>query len=91
MWLDNARHANQMALRLYQGLHALPGVTMARPPQANSVFAHLPDATARTLRAKGWQFYGFIAGGGCRFMCSWDTDPGSVDAFVADVKAALSA
>jgi threonine aldolase len=40
---------------------------------------------------KRWRFYEFIAGGGCRFMCSWDTRPESVDAFAADIRAACAA
>jgi threonine aldolase len=44
------------------------------------------------VQAQGWRFYQFIAGGGCRFMCAWDTTPESVDAFAADlVRACASA
>ena len=58
--------------------------------QANAVFARLPAAAATALRAKGWRFYEFIAGGGCRFMCAWDTTPESVDAFAADIAQAVA-
>ncbi len=85
VWLRNARHANAMAQRLYQGLLKIPSVKVMHPPQANGVFANLPAEAIKALHAKGWKFYEFIAGGGCRFMCAWDTTEASVDAFLADV------
>lgn len=86
VWLRNARHANAMAQRLYEGIRSLPGVRLMHPPQANSVFAFLPKPVIDQLqRERGWRFYDFIAGGGCRLMCAWDTRPESVDAFAADM------
>jgi threonine aldolase len=41
--------------------------------------------TDDALHAKGWKFYQFIAGGGCRFMCAWDTNQASVDALLIDM------
>jgi threonine aldolase len=90
VWLRNARHANAMAQRLYQGLLQLPAITPTHAPQANGVFAHLPEAAVQALHARGWKFYQFIAGGGCRFMCAWDTTEASVDAFLADVRQVLA-
>jgi threonine aldolase len=60
------------------------------PRQANAVFAEVPLPAIEALRAKGWLFYTFIGAGGCRFMCSWDTDPEDVDGLVADLRAALA-
>ena len=89
VWLKNAQHANAMAQRLYSGLQGIAGVQVLHAPQANGVFAQLPPAVVQALYAKGWKFYQFIAGGGCRFMCAWDTQPESVDALLADVRAEL--
>ena len=91
VWLRNASHANAMAQRLYQGLLKLPGVSAAHTPQANGVFAHLPEPAVQAMHAKGWKFYQFIAGGGCRFMCAWDTTEASVDAMLADLREVLAA
>ncbi|APZ42205.1 threonine aldolase family protein [Acidihalobacter ferrooxydans] len=88
-WLANARHANAMARRLYERLQAIPGVEALRAPEANAVFASLPPGTAQRLREQGWSFYEFIAGGGCRFMCAWDTRPESIDAFAVAIAAAV--
>lgn len=89
VWLRNASHANAMAQRLYSGLQRTAGVQTLHAPQANGVFAQLPPAAVDALHARGWKFYQFIAGGGCRFMCAWDTTEASVDALLADVQTVL--
>ena len=76
-----------MAQRLYAGMTQIPGVQVLHAPQANGVFAQLQAPVIAALRAKGWKFYEFIAGGGCRFMCAWDTTEQSVDALLEDLKA----
>ncbi|MCZ7009735.1 hypothetical protein, partial [Salmonella enterica] len=43
------------------------------------------------LRARGWRFYTFIGAGGCRFMCSWDLQPETVEALAADMRAVCAA
>lgn len=85
-WLARAAHANAMADRLYAQLMELPGAKVMFPPQANSVFVELPDATIAALRELGWRFYSFIGKGGCRLMCSWDTSEDDVNRFAADLK-----
>ncbi|MEJ2481243.1 MAG: low specificity L-threonine aldolase [Acidihalobacter sp.] len=88
-WLANARHANAMAGRLQERLRDIPGVSAPRAPEANAVFATLPPGAAQRLREQGWSFYEFIAGGGCRFMCAWDTRAETVDAFAEAVAAVV--
>ena len=85
-WLRHARHANAMAQRLAAGLAALPGARLLFPVEANGVFVALPDQVQQGLRERGWRFYTFIAAGGARFMCAWDTQPESVDALLADLR-----
>ena len=53
--------------------------------------AELPLPAIEALRAKGWRFYTFIGAGGCRFMCSWDLQPQTVEALAADMRAACVA
>ena len=88
-WLRHAAHANAMAARLEDALRELSGVTLLFPRQANGVFAELPRKTIEGLWARGWMFYTFIGAGGCRFMCSWDTQPEDVDALVSDLRTLL--
>jgi len=90
-WLRNGRHANAMAERLEAAVRAIPGVRVVHPRQANAVFAAIPRPAVAALHAAGWHFYDFAAWGGARLMCSWDTTPGDVDGFAADLRAALGA
>jgi threonine aldolase len=89
-WLRHAQHANAMAERLEQSLRAIQEVHIMFPRQANSVFVQMPAALAEALRQRGWWFYTFIGQGGCRLMCSWDTQESDVDDFVADLKTCLT-
>ena len=85
-WLRHARHANAMAQRLAAGLAGIPGARLLFPVEANGVFVALPDEVQQGLRERGWRFYTFIAAGGARLMCAWDTQPESVDALLADLR-----
>jgi threonine aldolase len=100
LWRRNAAHSNAMAARLRAGLEALPGpdddggVRVTRPTEANAVFATMPRAVADRARAVA-RFYDWAGGETpdrveVRLMCSWDTAPETVDAFVAAVSDALA-
>lgn len=89
-WLRHAAHANAMAQRLAAGLAGIPGARLLFPVEANGVFVALPDHVQQGLRQRGWRFYTFIAAGGARLMCAWDTQPESVDALLADLRALSS-
>jgi len=89
VWLKNARHANAMAQRLYGRVKGLDGAQVLFEPQANGVFIELPKAVREGLWAKGWKFYTFIGEGGCRFMCSWDLLPETVDRLADDLQSLL--
>lgn len=90
-WLRHARHANAMAKRLEAGLRGIPGVEINYPVEANAVFAKFPASAQKRLHEIGWKFYtGVITPDESRLMCSWDTTPGDVDAFVADLARLLS-
>lgn len=88
-WLRHAGHANRMAALLAEGLAARPGVRIRHPVQANAVFVDLRAAVAERLQARGWHFYSFLAGGGWRLMCSWDTTVEDVADFLADLDAVV--
>lgn len=86
-WLRHAGHSNAMATRLATGLEGIPGVHLSHPVQSNGVFAKLPRVAEEQLHARGWHFYtGVITPDESRLMCSWDTTPEDVDAFVADLR-----
>ena len=85
--IADARHANAMAQLLHQRIAGIPGVRIMFPTESNAVFAELPIPAIEALRAKGWRFYTFIGAGGCRFMCSWDLQPETVEALAAHADA----
>lgn len=86
LWLANARHANAMAALLAGEAAQVPGVQIARPAQANAVFARLPPAAIAPLQ-KEWPFYVWDAPRHeVRWMCSWDTTEDDVRGFVAALR-----
>lgn len=90
-WLRRAGNANAMAKLLHELIQPIPGVKILFPQQVNSVFVDLPKPAIKALWDKGWLFYNFIGEGGCRLMCSWDTEEADVRNFAADLAAVLGA
>jgi len=91
LWLRNARHSNAMAARLEAAVAALPGLVVARPVQANAVFAVLPVEVTEKLQQR-FRFYTWDpATGEVRWMCSFDTTESDVDAFAAAIGEELAA
>ncbi|OAI53595.1 threonine aldolase [Planctomycetaceae bacterium SCGC AG-212-F19] len=88
LWLRNARNANGMARRLGESLQGLPDLRVLYPVQANGVFVAMPERINHALHERGWHFYTIADGE--RLMCSWDTQPGDIDAFIADLRAVVN-
>jgi threonine aldolase len=85
-WLRHAAHSNAMARRLEEGMRKLPRIQISYPVQTNAVFAKIPLEVVEALHARGWKFYTNVGGWDeSRLMCSWDTTPGDVDAFLRDL------
>jgi threonine aldolase len=85
LWLDNARHANAMAVRLAAALGEVPAVDVMRAPQANSVFARLPAGAVASLQE--WSFFWAwdSRAGTVRWMTSFATTDDDVSRFTAGV------
>ena len=89
LWKRNAEHANAMARRLADAVGHLPGVRITQAVEANAVFAILDPAVTERLQ-QVWPFYVWDESTGeVRWMTGWDTVPEDVDAFAADVGAAV--
>lgn len=86
VWRSNASNANARAEQLFNGLQDLPHIEIMFPRQANSVFVEMPKHIIDGMHERGWHFYTFIGEGGCRLMCSWDTTPETVEAFLVDMR-----
>jgi threonine aldolase len=84
-WLKHASHANRCAALLANRFETEFGFVAAHPVQANAAFISLPKNIADGLRDRGWLIYNFIGQDVVRFMCSWRTTEGDMDALMADV------
>ena len=91
VWLANARHANEQALKLSQKFQQL-GIQPALDIESNMVFVRLDQVEAVALQALGWDFYPFQLDDGVayRFVCNWSTTDEAVDDLLKDVKAVRS-
>ncbi len=91
LWLRNARHANDMAMRLYHATKDLDGVTFTAAPAVNGMFPILRSDVIDQLQA--WSpFYTWDPSiNQVRWMASFDTTVEDVDRLAAGVKAALTA
>lgn len=81
LWLRLARQSNGAALRLAEGLEALPGVRLQHPVEANEIFAVLPDAMADRLESAGILFYRW-GDGSVRLVTSFAITDADVDRFL---------
>jgi threonine aldolase len=91
LWRETAGHANAMARRLGDAVAAVPGVRIAYPLQANAVFAALPRPVIERLHER-YHFYVWDeAAGVVRWMCSWQTTTGDVDALAGALREAVAA
>lgn len=86
VWQKHADNANRMALELATRAAEIPGIKLARIPQANAVFLEMPPETRARLEASGWAFYGFIGVGECRFMTNWATTMDDVESLIRDMR-----
>lgn len=86
-WLEHAEHANAMAHLLADRVRDVQGVSLAREPEANAVFVHLPHDAIAPLRE--WSFFWDWdeAEGLVRWMTHFATRPEDVERFVAGVEA----
>ncbi|MFG2000793.1 threonine aldolase family protein [Spirillospora sp. NPDC048911] len=91
LWLRNAAHSNAMARALEAAVRDLPGVRIVRPAEANAVFAILPKDVTERLQ-KRFPFYTWDARTGeVRWVTSFDTTEGDVQAFAAALAEELAA
>ena len=90
-WRDAAQVANARAARLAEGLRAVPGAGMAYDREVNMIFARLPRATHRHLRAAGaaYALYEGPLDAGpedeplmARFVCDWSITEDEIDRFL---------
>lgn len=90
LWLANATHANDMAQSLELSLRNFSRIVFTQVRQANAIFATMPREYIDHLQ-KSFYFYVWNeATLEVRLMCSFDTHPHHIDAFVSALKEAES-
>ena len=89
LWLDLAASANAQAHHLATTVAQIEGVTLARRPEVNSVFATLPRPVIDRLQQ--WSFFWDwdVHIDEVRWMTSWATTDDDIETFAAGVRAAL--
>lgn len=88
LYLDLARHANEMAFRLRDGVATL-GYPFPVASPSNQQFPVLPNSVVKALLDKGYEFEidrAVDADHTCvRFVTSWATPESAIDAFLKDL------
>jgi threonine aldolase len=84
-WLRLAAHANAMANQLSVGLTDM-GFRLAAPTEANEVFVYLEPGIHKTLQQRYVLHAPDPLRPVYRFVCSWATTPGDVDAVLDTVR-----
>jgi threonine aldolase len=56
LWLTSAETSNAQAAKLADGLRSIPSAEMVFEPEVNMIFARLPRATHKRLRAAGARY-----------------------------------
>jgi threonine aldolase len=94
-WLDMARHANSMGVRLADAIRSAPGARLALEPDANEIFAILPKRLDQRLKAAGAAYHPWTVDSLAladrpgadevlvRFVTSFQTRAEEVDRFAA--------
>ena len=74
VWIKNAKHANEMAKILSEGLSRFSNIELAYPTESNEVFVHLPRDVIDYLNSSGYDVNEEeLDGSAVRFVTSWDT------------------
>ncbi len=93
LWLNAARHANAMALRLANAVSMMPGVSLAYPVESNAVFAAMGRHEAAVLQQEwGFHVWSEEPDDRCtvRLMTAFNTTEQEVDDLADAVRRAVS-
>lgn len=89
LWLRLAGQANAAGQRLAAGIKAIPGMGLRDPVTANLMFPTFPQGTHDRIEALGVKYYRFpdtATAEAARFVTSWSTTNGDVDAVLAALR-----
>ena len=90
VWDHNARHANNMALLLYEKVKRMPEIKITQKVEANAVFALIPQSIIKPLQDKYFFYIWDEAKNEVRWMTSFDTTPEDVSSFTEYIRSLLT-
>jgi threonine aldolase len=91
LWLQNARHANNMATYLAERINGFPGIQITQAVDSNAIFLILPEKVIEKL-SKEFFFYTWNEERHeVRWVCSWDTTEEDISHLVEQLKTAIFA
>jgi threonine aldolase len=85
LWLENAAHANRMALLLAEQLKAIPDLVITQPVQANAIFASLPRLAIDKLLKKYFFYIWDEEKNEVRWMTSFATTTEDIAEFASAI------
>jgi threonine aldolase len=89
LWRRCAGNANDMAMRLADGVASITAVQVTQPVQANELFATLPAEAIPHLQEQCPFYVWTEHPSEVRWVTSWDTTPEDIDAFAQALKRTL--
>ncbi len=87
VWLKNARHANNMAKYLAEGLRNFPEISFSQKVESNGVWAVIPDKLAHKMQDYSFFYPWNESKKEYRLMCSWNTTKQEIDGLITTMKA----
>ncbi|WP_033541200.1 threonine aldolase family protein [Planococcus sp. CAU13] len=85
LWLENARHANEMAQLLAEDLTKFPEISLTQPVESNAIFVSLPKPQIEKLQKKHSFAVWNEEKNEIRLVTSFDTSKEDVEALIGDV------
>jgi len=85
LWLENAKEANEKAMRLAESLKNFPQIKFTQKIESNQLFFTMPLAVAHKLAEKYFFYFWNEVQGECRFVTSWDTTEEDLEGIMAEI------
>lgn len=83
LWLENARHANNCALKLADAMNKFDEIKFTQKIESNQLFFILPADVLAKLQEKYFFYVWNEARNEARLVTSWDTTDEDIDSFIA--------
>ncbi|MCD7902053.1 MAG: low specificity L-threonine aldolase [Bacteroides sp.] len=89
LWLQNAQHANAMAVKLYQELKVLPNILFTQKVESNQLFLTMPRHIIDELLKSYFFYFWNEENNEIRLVTSFDTTEKDIDEFIEKLKQLL--